>query len=93
MSEFQPPDGLNTEEAAELANVLPPTLEEAYAEGRADEREAIAAEARDAIEESMFLSELLRWAYSKLHGRTFTNMSDALELDRMRLYLEHGIAS
>jgi uncharacterized protein (DUF2267 family) len=33
------PNPLTTEEAAELANVLPPTLEEAYAEGRADERE------------------------------------------------------
>ena len=33
------PEGLTTEEAAELANALPPTLEEAYAEGRADERE------------------------------------------------------
>jgi hypothetical protein len=40
--EFQPPDPLTTEEAAELANVLPPTLEDAYAEGRADEREALA---------------------------------------------------
>jgi hypothetical protein len=36
---FQPPDDLNTEEIAELTNTLPPTLEEAYAEGRADERE------------------------------------------------------
>ena len=29
----------STEEAAELANVMPPTLEEAYAEGRKDEAE------------------------------------------------------
>ena len=36
---FQPPDDLNTEEIAELTNTLPPTLEEAYAEGRADECE------------------------------------------------------
>lgn len=33
------PEPLTTEEAAELANVLPTTLEEAYAEGRKDERE------------------------------------------------------
>ena len=46
---FQPPDGLNTEEAAELANVLPPTLEEAYAEGRADEREELVKERDIAI--------------------------------------------
>ena len=38
---FQPPDDLSTEDAAELANVLPPTLEQAYAEGRADEREEL----------------------------------------------------
>lgn len=39
MDNFQPPDGLTTEEAAELANTLPATPEEAYAEGRKDERE------------------------------------------------------
>lgn len=49
MSEFQPPDGLTTEEAAELANVLPPTLEEAYAEGRKDEREELSKERDIAI--------------------------------------------
>lgn len=38
---FGSPDGPNTEEAAELANVLPPTLEDAYAEGRKDEREDV----------------------------------------------------
>jgi uncharacterized protein (DUF2267 family) len=38
---FGAPDQLTTEEAAELANVLPPTLEEAYAEGRSDEREDV----------------------------------------------------
>jgi hypothetical protein len=37
---FGAPEGLTTEEAAELANVLPPTLDDAYAEGRKDEREA-----------------------------------------------------
>jgi hypothetical protein len=39
VSDFQPPDVPTTEELAELANVMPPTLEEAYAEGRKDERE------------------------------------------------------
>jgi hypothetical protein len=33
------PEPLTTEEAAELANVLPATPEDAYAEGRKDERE------------------------------------------------------
>lgn len=43
ISEFQPDDGPTTEEAAEFANVLPPTLEEAYAEGRADQTDEFAA--------------------------------------------------
>lgn len=46
---FTPPDVLTTEEAAELSNVLPPTLEEAYAEGRKDEREELLAERDIAI--------------------------------------------
>ena len=46
---FQPQDGLNTEEAAELANVPPPTLEEAYAEGRADKLEELMKERDIAI--------------------------------------------
>ena len=33
------PEGLTTDEAAETANVLPQTLEEAYAEGRKDQYE------------------------------------------------------
>ena len=36
------------------------------------------------------LQDLVRWAYSKLHGRTFTNMDDALKLDEMKMRLEHG---
>jgi hypothetical protein len=38
MNDFQPPYRLTTEEAAELANVL----EEAYAEGRADQTDEFA---------------------------------------------------
>lgn len=40
---FGAPDPLTTEEAAELANVLPATVEEAYAEGRADQIAEFAA--------------------------------------------------
>lgn len=40
------PDPLTTEEAAELANTLPTTLEGAYAEGRKDEREQCIAACR-----------------------------------------------
>ena len=37
------------------------------------------------------LRDLLRWAYSKLHGRTFSSMEDALKLDELKLLLEHGL--
>ena len=36
------------------------------------------------------LQELVRWAYSKLHSRTFSTQEDALKLDEMKLQLEHG---
>lgn len=37
------------------------------------------------------LQELVRWAYTKLHGRTFDSMEDALKLDEIKLLLEHDI--
>jgi len=42
--------------------------------------------------ENQYLAEMLRWAYGKLHGRTFSNMDDALMADRIKLWLERGIA-
>lgn len=42
--------------------------------------------------EAEYLGELVRWAYGQLHSRTFSDMDDALMLDRMKLYLEHGHA-
>lgn len=42
--------------------------------------------------ENQYLAEMLRWAYGKLHGRTFSNMDDVLMADRIKLWLEHGIA-
>lgn len=36
------------------------------------------------------LTELVGWAYSKLHRHTFNNLEDALKLDEMKLLLEHG---
>jgi hypothetical protein len=36
-----------------------------------------------------YVHELLRWAYTKLHYRSFSSVEDALELDRIRMYLEH----
>jgi hypothetical protein len=37
------------------------------------------------------LRELVRWAYTKLHTREFSNIDDAMNLDEMKLLLEHGI--
>ena len=34
---------------------------------------------------------MLTWAYGKLLSRTFSSMDDALELDRLKLYVEHGV--
>lgn len=70
---FQPPDGWTSEEIAEFENVLPPTPELAYAEGRKDQAEED--------------KELLSWAYSKLVYRSFDNMEDALQMDRIKLIL------
>jgi hypothetical protein len=68
---FQPPDGYTTEELAEFANTLPATPEEAYAEGRKDQRE-----------DDM---RLLNWAYSKLQHFHFTAQEDALAMDEIKL--------
>jgi hypothetical protein len=53
--------------------------DDAYAEGRKDQQEED--------------SELLRWAYSKLHHVSFTKQDDALMQDRLKLLLEHGISA
>ena len=34
------------------------------------------------------LTGLVRWAYSKLHARGFTDLDDAMKLDEMKLLLE-----
>lgn len=36
------------------------------------------------------LTDLVRWAYSKLHHVSFTKLDDALKLDEMKLLLEHN---
>ena len=36
------------------------------------------------------LLDLIHWAYSKLHKRTYTRQEDALMLDRIKLLLKHG---
>ena len=42
----------------------------------------------DGIEQ---LSDLVHWAYTKLHRRTFNSMEDTLKLDEMKLLLEYGV--
>lgn len=48
-----------------------PTLESAYADGRTDQ-----------FEED---KELLAWAYAKLVYRSFSDMDDCLNMDRIKL--------
>lgn len=45
----------------------------------------------EVVVEHAALHELVLWAYSKLHAREFTRLEDALELDRMKLYVEHRV--
>lgn len=71
------PDVPTTEDAAELANALPATLQEAYADGR-----------KDQLQEDV---ELLGWAYSKLCRLGFNSMESAMMMDRIKLLIEHGI--
>ena len=44
----------------------------------------------ECAEEIHALQSMLAWAYSKLHDRNFNKQEDALKLDEIKLYLEHG---
>ena len=44
----------------------------------------------ECAEEIHVLQTMLAWAYSKLHNREFSKIEDALKLDEIKLYLEHG---
>lgn len=99
MTYFQPPDveeepednkwerwfdqqeknGMVVASRDELKTRLDSECTDAYAEGRSDQS------AEDL--------ELLRWCYSKLVYRSFDNMDDALQMDRIKLLLEHGISA
>lgn len=70
---FGAPEPLTSEEEAELANTLPATPDEAYAEGRNDQLDD---ERR-----------LLAWAYSKLSAYSFSKQEDALAMDEIKLML------
>ena len=88
--------GITIEDAIASANIaaahakpIPDAVVEVIgADGRqkqqASEAEPMADECAAEIER---LQGLLRWAYSKLHGCTFSNMDDALKLDDIKLLL------
>lgn len=57
-----------------------------------DQIEGAMSTNEELFNENQFLAEMLRWAYGKLHGRTFSNMDDALMADRIKLWLEHGVS-
>ncbi len=44
----------------------------------------------ECAEEINALKSMLAWAYRKLHDRNFSKQEDALKLDEIKLYLEHG---
>lgn len=52
---------------------------------------ALQADACMLVQERDALRLMVTWAYGKLHSRTFTSMDDALELDRLKLWCEHGV--
>ena len=54
-------------------------------------REALAAHASSEAGVPEPTGDLLRWAYQQLHRRSFTDVDDALNLDRLRLFAEHGV--
>jgi hypothetical protein len=60
----------------ELKDRLDRECSDAYAQGRSDQ-----------LDDD---KDLLRWAYSKLVYRSFNNMDDALQMDRINLLLQHG---
>ncbi len=64
-----------------------------YMEAQMDRQIEGAISTNEALcEENALLNEMLKWAYGKLYERSFSNMDDALMADRIKLWLEHGIA-
>lgn len=63
-----------------------------YMESRMqDQIEGAISTNEELCNENQYLEEMLTWAYSKLHGRTYSNMDDALMADRIELWLKHRI--
>lgn len=65
-----------------------------YYEGQFGAEEPADTQARlELVAERDALRHMVTWAYSKLHSRTFNSVDDALELDRLKLYTEHGVVA
>ena len=63
-----------------------------YYEGQHGAEEPADTAARlDLVQERDVLRLMVTWAYGKLHSRQFAGLDDAIELDRLKLYVEHGI--
>ena len=65
-----------------------------YYEGQHGAEDSADTAARLAlVQERDALRLMAAWAYGKLHSRTFNSMDDALELDRLKLWCEHGVVA
>lgn len=63
-----------------------------YFEGQHPAEEADdAANRLQLVAERDALRHMVTWAYSKLHYREFLKQDDALELDRLKIYVENGV--
>ena len=86
---FGAPDAPTSEQESEAAEANGRNW---YFEGQHGAEEPADTAARlDLVQERDALNLMVTWAYGKLHSRTFNSMEDALELDRIKLYVEHGI--
>ncbi len=79
------------DEIKDLGTLLFGMLSDEFSE---DARDGLYDEFHAAIDaqqaETERLKYLLGWAYGKLNRFSFTNIDDALNLDEMKLVLEHG---
>ena len=63
-----------------------------YYEGQHGAEDIVGTAARlDLVQERDALRLMVTWAYSKLHNRTFNSIDEALELDGLKLYVEHSV--
>lgn len=56
-------------------------------------RTEIDAQYEELVFEKEYLTDMVKFAYSKLNNINFSNIDDALMMDRMKLWLEHEITA